>query len=105
MTAAQSTGATYDALALKQLLAPVRARTARAQRIQLLASAATVVPFIGVVELGRELLAPGRVSPSRAVGDRCRRSRCAVGAHIGERGGADDHAFRRCAHGSRWAAT
>lgn len=65
MTAAQSTGATYDALALKQLLAPVRARMGRAQRIQLLASAATVVPFVGVVELGRALLAPGPVSAAR----------------------------------------
>jgi ATP-binding cassette subfamily B protein IrtA len=64
MVAAHS-GANYDALALKQLLAPVRVRTARAQRIQLLASAATVIPFIGVVELGRELLAPGAADASQ----------------------------------------
>ncbi|MGV0848684.1 ABC transporter ATP-binding protein [Mycolicibacterium phlei] len=48
--------ATYDKLALQQLLAPTRARSARAQRYQLLASAATIVPFIGIVEIGRELL-------------------------------------------------
>jgi ATP-binding cassette subfamily B protein IrtA len=45
--------ATFDVLALQQLLAPVRRATARAQRIQLIASAATVVPFVGIVELGR----------------------------------------------------
>ncbi|MGE2723939.1 ABC transporter ATP-binding protein [Mycolicibacterium pulveris] len=57
--------ATYDKLALGQLLAPTRSRTARAQRYQLLASAATVVPFIGIVEIGRELLADGPVNTSR----------------------------------------
>jgi ATP-binding cassette subfamily B protein IrtA len=58
-------GAKYEALALKQLLAPVRGRTSKAQLIQLIASAATVVPFVGVVELGRELLADGPVSTTR----------------------------------------
>ena len=58
--------ATYDAIALKQLLAPTRARTSRATRYQWLASAATVVPFIGIVELGRELLADGPVNTTRA---------------------------------------
>jgi ATP-binding cassette subfamily B protein IrtA len=58
--------ATYDALALKQLLAPTRARSSRAQRYQLLASTATVVPFIGIVELGRALLADGPVNTTRA---------------------------------------
>ncbi len=57
--------ATYDKLALQQLLAPTRARSSRAQRYQLLASAATIVPFIGIVELGRELLADGPVNTSR----------------------------------------
>lgn len=57
--------ATYDKLALQQLLAPTRSRTSRAQRYQLLASAATVVPFIGIVEIGRELLADGPVDTSR----------------------------------------
>ena len=57
--------ATYDKLALQQLLAPTRARSSRAQRYQLLASAATIVPFIGIVELGRELLAGGPVNTSR----------------------------------------
>ncbi|BBY83013.1 ABC transporter ATP-binding protein [Mycolicibacterium pulveris] len=57
--------ATYDKLALQQLLAPTRSRTSRAQLYQLLASAATVVPFIGIVEIGRELLADGPVNASR----------------------------------------
>jgi ATP-binding cassette subfamily B protein len=57
--------ATYDAAALKQLLAPTRGQMARAQRYQWLASAATVVPFIGIVELGRELVAPGPVDTTR----------------------------------------
>ncbi len=57
--------ATYDKLALQQLLAPTRSRTSRAQRYQLLASAATVVPFIGIVEIGRALLADGPVDTSR----------------------------------------
>ena len=57
--------ATYDKLALQQLLAPTRSRSSRAQRYQLLASAATIVPFIGIVELGRELLAAGPVNASR----------------------------------------
>jgi ATP-binding cassette, subfamily B, bacterial IrtA/YbtP len=53
--------ATFDALALQQLLAPVRRATARAQRVQLITSAATVVPFVGIVEIGRVLLADGPV--------------------------------------------
>ncbi|BBY41944.1 ABC transporter ATP-binding protein [Mycolicibacterium celeriflavum] len=57
--------ATYDKLALQQLLAPTRARSSRATRYQLLASAATIVPFIGIVEIGRELLAAGRPDPTR----------------------------------------
>lgn len=57
--------ATYDKLALQQLLAPTRSRSSRAQRYQLLASAATIVPFVGIVELGRELLAAGPVNASR----------------------------------------
>ncbi|KUH68287.1 ABC transporter [Mycolicibacterium novocastrense] len=57
--------ATYDKLALQQLLAPTRARSSRAQRYQLLASAATIVPFIGIVEIGRELLADGPPDTTR----------------------------------------
>lgn len=57
--------ATYDKLALQQLLAPTRARSSRATRYQLLASAATIVPFIGIVEIGRELLAAGPPDPTR----------------------------------------
>ncbi|KUH80474.1 MULTISPECIES: ABC transporter ATP-binding protein [unclassified Mycobacterium] len=57
--------ATYDKLALQQLLAPTRARTSRATRYQLLASAATIVPFIGIVEIGRELLAAGPPDQTR----------------------------------------
>lgn len=57
--------ATYDKLALQQLLAPTRARSSRAQRYQLLASAATIVPFIGIVEIGRELLAGGPPDTAR----------------------------------------
>lgn len=57
--------ATYDKLALQQLLAPTRARSSRAQRYQLLASAATIVPFIGIVEIGRELLAQGPPDTAR----------------------------------------
>lgn len=48
--------AAQDRAALKELLAPVRGRTALAQLLQLIAAAATVVPFIGIVELGRYLL-------------------------------------------------
>ena len=35
------------------------------QRIQLIASAATVVPFVGIVELGRVLLADRPVNNAR----------------------------------------
>ncbi len=56
--------ATFDVLA-QQLLAPVRRATAKAQRIQLIASAATVVPFVGIVELGRVLLVDGPVDAPR----------------------------------------
>jgi ATP-binding cassette subfamily B protein IrtB len=58
--------AKFDALALQQLLAPVRRATAKAQRIQLIASAATVVPFVGIVELGRVLLADSPINSARA---------------------------------------
>lgn len=54
--------------ALADLLAPVRTRTIIAQLIQVIASAATVVPFIGIVELGRTLLAPGPVDSGRVWG-------------------------------------
>jgi ATP-binding cassette, subfamily B, bacterial IrtA/YbtP len=57
--------AKFDALALQQLLAPVRRATAKAQRIQWIASAATVVPFVGMVELGRVLLSDGPVNTAR----------------------------------------
>ena len=57
--------AKFDALALQQLLAPVRGAMAKAQRIQLIASAATVVPFVGIVELGRALLVDGPVNATR----------------------------------------
>ncbi|HEX7827375.1 MAG TPA: ABC transporter ATP-binding protein, partial [Mycobacterium sp.] len=57
--------ATADALALKELLTPVRGRTSFAQLLQLIASAATIVPFIGIVELGRALLAGGSPDASR----------------------------------------
>lgn len=57
--------AVRDKGALKRLLAPVRGRTALAQLLQLIASAATVVPFIGIVELGRYLLAGEPVQAGR----------------------------------------
>ncbi len=57
--------AKFDALALQQLLAPVRRATAKAQRIQWIASAATVAPFVGIVEIGRVLLADGPVNTTR----------------------------------------
>lgn len=53
-----------QAAALAELLAPVRTRTRVAKGLQLLGSAATVVPFIGIVELGRTLLADGPVDRS-----------------------------------------
>ncbi|WP_101947403.1 ABC transporter ATP-binding protein [Mycobacterium sp. 3519A] len=65
MTAVQQPRNRFDALALQQLLAPARRSMGRAQRIQLIASAATVVPFVGIVELGRALLADGSVDPVR----------------------------------------
>ncbi len=58
-------GAKFDALALQQLLAPARGAMAKAQRIQWIASAATVVPFVGIVEIGRVLLADGPVNTTR----------------------------------------
>ncbi len=58
-------GAKFDALALQQLLAPARSAMAKAQRIQWIASAATVVPFVGIVELGRALLTDGPVNATR----------------------------------------
>ncbi|TDK87968.1 ABC transporter ATP-binding protein [Mycolicibacterium mucogenicum] len=57
--------AAQDRVALKELLAPVRGRTALAQLLQLIAAAATVVSFIGIVELGRYLLAGGPVEAAR----------------------------------------
>lgn len=57
--------AAKDAQALKRMLAPVRGRTFAAQLLQLVASAATVVPFIGIVELGRYLLSGGPVDAAR----------------------------------------
>lgn len=57
--------AAQDRAALKELLAPVRGRTALAQLLQLIAAAATVVPFIGIVELGRYLLAGGPIEAAR----------------------------------------
>jgi energy-coupling factor transporter ATP-binding protein EcfA2 len=59
--------AKFDALALQQLLAPVRRATAKAQRIQWIASAATVVPFVGIVELGRVLLSDGPVNTALTI--------------------------------------
>lgn len=64
LAAARAT-AVKDKGALKRLLAPVRGRTALAQLLQLIASAATVVPFIGIVELGRYLLAGQPVQADR----------------------------------------
>jgi ATP-binding cassette, subfamily B, bacterial IrtA/YbtP len=64
IAAARATAA-KDSAALKRLLAPVRGRTILAQLLQLIASAATVVPFIGIVELGRYLLAGGPVEAPR----------------------------------------
>jgi len=46
------------AAALADVLAPVKTRTTLAQLVQIIASAATVVPFIGIVELHPALLAP-----------------------------------------------
>ena len=57
--------AAQDRVALKELLAPVRGRTALAQLLQLIAAAATVVPFIGIVELGRYLLSGGPIDAAR----------------------------------------
>lgn len=54
-----------DALALKALLAPVTGRTRVAQVLTLIASAATVVPFIGIVEIGRTLVAGNAADTSR----------------------------------------
>lgn len=51
--------------ALADVLAPVKTRTVLAQFVQIFASAATVVPFIGIVELGRTLLAPGPTDTGR----------------------------------------
>jgi len=51
--------------ALADMLSPVRGRIRLAQVIQLVASAATVVPFIGIVELGRTLLKSGPLDTHR----------------------------------------
>jgi len=63
--AAARAAAVKDKGALKRLLTPVRGRTALAQLLQLIASAATVVPFVGIVELGRYLLAGEPVQAAR----------------------------------------
>ncbi|CDO05732.1 ABC transporter ATP-binding protein [Mycolicibacterium cosmeticum] len=54
-----------DAAALKALLAPVAGRSRVAQLLTLVASAATIVPFIGIVEIGRILLTAGAADPAR----------------------------------------
>lgn len=54
-----------DALALRALLAPVAGRSRIAQLLTLVASAATIAPFIGIVEIGRTLLTDGAADPSR----------------------------------------
>jgi ATP-binding cassette subfamily B protein len=54
-----------DALALRALLAPVAGRSRIAQLLTLVASAATIAPFIGIVEIGRTLLTEGAADPSR----------------------------------------
>lgn len=66
--AAARAAAVKDKASLRALLAPVRGRTAVAQVLQLIASAATIVPFVGIVELGRYLLAGGPVDASRVWG-------------------------------------
>lgn len=53
--------------AMRTLLAPVRGRTLLAMAMQVVASAATVVPYIGIAELGRTLLADGPVDRSRVL--------------------------------------
>ncbi|ROZ84942.1 ABC transporter ATP-binding protein [Gordonia sp. OPL2] len=57
--------ARQQAAALRSLLHPVRTRIRIAQILQIIASAATVVPFIGIVELGRTLLSDGPVDSGR----------------------------------------
>ncbi|MDF3284233.1 ABC transporter ATP-binding protein [Gordonia sp. N1V] len=54
-----------DRGALRELLQPVRSRIRVAQLLQVIASAATVVPFVGIVELGRTLLLDGPVQAAR----------------------------------------
>ncbi|MFW0788533.1 ABC transporter ATP-binding protein [Gordonia sp. CPCC 205333] len=54
-----------QSLALAHMLQPVRTRTRVAMLLQIAASAATVVPFVGVVELGRTLLADGPLNTDR----------------------------------------
>ncbi|MDX1873733.1 ABC transporter ATP-binding protein [Mycolicibacterium sp. 120266] len=63
LAARQATRA--DALALKALLAPVAGRSRIAQLLTLVASAATIAPFVGIVEIGRTLLTDGAADPSR----------------------------------------
>lgn len=57
--------AKLDSAALRDLLSPVRGRLRLGKALQLIASAATVVPFIGLVELGRTLLADGPLDTDR----------------------------------------
>ncbi|MDL9945264.1 ABC transporter ATP-binding protein [Gordonia sp. ABSL11-1] len=57
--------AQQSAAALRSLLEPVRTRIRVAQILQVIASAATVIPFIGIVELGRTLLGDGAVDTGR----------------------------------------
>lgn len=54
-----------DAAALAELLAPVRGQIRLGQCVQVGASLATVVPFVGIVELGRTLLADGPLDTTR----------------------------------------
>lgn len=55
-----------NAAALKELTASVAGRVRLAQILQVIGSAATIVPFIGIVELGRILLGPGEIDSGRA---------------------------------------
>lgn len=52
--------------ALAALVAPVRGRTRAAMGLQIVASAATVAPYVAIAELGKTLLADGPVDEGRA---------------------------------------
>ena len=63
-TGAAKAAIAVEKAALRDLLAPVRSRIRIAMALQLVASAATIVPYVAIAELGKTLLVDGPVDRS-----------------------------------------